>query len=148
MDIPLVLEVLRPGVYWGPMAQTGVAYADFAAAWPASGSGTVPTEAEMNAAWATIGSAAAYQLTQDRSRASALMDAEDGRLWRAVALALIDELNILRTRDRDRAADVAAATSLNDLKTRWAARSALNDRTAAQARTAVKDKAGSSAGDS
>jgi hypothetical protein len=45
-------------------------------------------------------------------------------------------LNILRTRDRDRSVDVAAATSLADLKTRWAAQSALNDRTLAQAKAA------------
>lgn len=59
---------------------------------------------------------------------------------RAVLLVILDELNILRTRDRDRSVDVAAATTLADLKTRWAARSSLDDRTAAQGKTAVQNK--------
>lgn len=59
---------------------------------------------------------------------------------RAVVLVLIDEINILRLRDRDRSTDVAAATSLADLKTRWAARSQLNDRTGLQAKSAINIK--------
>lgn len=58
---------------------------------------------------------------------------------RGVLLLIKDELNLLRQRDRDRSTDVAAATTLADLKTRWAARSALADRTDAQVRTAVQN---------
>lgn len=59
---------------------------------------------------------------------------------RAVADITKDEINLLRQRDRDRAVDVAAATSLADLKTRWALQSTLNDRTLAQLRTAIQDR--------
>jgi len=63
-----------------------------------------------------------------------------GILIRAVAALLVDELNVLRQQFRDQAAAVAAATSLADLKTRWAALSATPDRTLAQARTAIANK--------
>lgn len=59
---------------------------------------------------------------------------------RSLALLIIDEINILRERDRDRATDVAASTSLADLKSRWAERSTLNDRTGTQAKDAMKEK--------
>lgn len=77
---------------------------------------------------------------RSRAAAKAALDAvrDDGVLLRGLLKLLIDELNILRQRDRDRAVDVAAATSLTNLQTRWAARAALNDRTAAQARNALK----------
>lgn len=75
-------------------------------------------------------------------------DAEGrAKFIRAVLLTILDEINLLRQRDRDRSADVAAATSLADLKTRWAARSALSDRTPAQARTSVTNKINSGASD-
>lgn len=61
------------------------------------------------------------------------------RLTRVIVKLLVDELNALRTRDRDRSQDVANATNLADLKTRWAARSALNDRTYTQTKTAIND---------
>ncbi len=59
---------------------------------------------------------------------------------RALIITAMDEINLLRQRDVDRSIDVAAATSLADLKTRWAARSALSDRTIAQLKTAVQNK--------
>lgn len=61
-------------------------------------------------------------------------------LIRAILLTALDEINLLRQRDRDRSADVAAATSLADLKARWAARSSLGDRTGAQLKAAVQNK--------
>ncbi len=76
-----------------------------------------------------------------RALALALIDRLDDRLGvalRAVALTVLDEVNALRARDRDRAADVAAATSLADLKSRWAARAQLDDRTKAQAKAQVQ----------
>lgn len=82
-----------------------------------------------------------------RAQAVAVFDGDGARLLRAIGSVLVDELNILRQRDRDRAADVAAATSLADLKTRWAARSTLADRTLAQAKQAIKDAANSAATD-
>lgn len=69
------------------------------------------------------------------------------KLQRAILLVIMDELNILRQRDRDRATDVAAALSLSDLKVRWALRSTLTDSTATQAKTAVENKLNSGASD-
>ena len=63
-----------------------------------------------------------------------------GKVMRAAAAVLVDEINLLRQRDRDRADDVAAPTSLADLKTRCAARASLTDRTLAQAKTAIQAK--------
>ncbi len=62
------------------------------------------------------------------------------QLVAGVAMVLLDEINLLRQRDADRAAAVAAATTLADLKTRWAAISTLSQRTPSQARAAVKNK--------
>ncbi len=66
---------------------------------------------------------------------------------RAILLVVLDEFNLLRERVNDIAADVAAATSLADLKTRWAARSAMADRTPAQLKTAVANKLNSGSAD-
>lgn len=66
---------------------------------------------------------------------------------RASLLVALDEINILRGRFTDIAADVAAATTLADLKTRWAARSALPDRTPTQLKTAVAAKLNSGSAD-
>lgn len=69
------------------------------------------------------------------------------KVERAAAFVTMDEINILRQRDRDRAADVAAATTFADLKTRWAARSSLDDRVPSQIRTAIQNKINSGAAD-
>lgn len=98
----------------------------------------VMTLAEKNAVDAAI---AAALLAAQRSGAKNLFDsaAQEGKILKALILVLIDEINALRTRDRDRAVDVSNSTSLADLKTRWAAQSSLSDRTAAQARTAIRN---------
>ena len=85
--------------------------------------------------------AAADAISRAKQAAKNLYDALDaaGRAIRAVSKLTVDEINTLRARDRDRSADVAAATSLADLKTRWAARSALEDRTYAQAKAAIQN---------
>lgn len=62
------------------------------------------------------------------------------KVARSVISLLVDELNLLRQRDNDRATDVAAALSLADLKVRWAARATLPDRTMAQAKNALQNK--------
>lgn len=84
-----------------------------------------------------------------RALAINLMDSPDPsqKVLRALLLVLIDELNILRQRDRDRSADVAAAASLADLKTRWAARSALADRDITQVKPAIQNKINSGLAD-
>jgi hypothetical protein len=68
------------------------------------------------------------------------------KLLRSVLLVAVDEINLLRGRCRDQDAAVAAATSLADLKTRWAAVASadpLPDRTVQQAYNAVKAKVNS-----
>jgi hypothetical protein len=79
-------------------------------------------------------------LTQRRV-AKELYDALDAeaRALRAVAALTVDELNDLRAWITSFKAEVAAASSLADLKTRVAALPNLPQRTYAQARTAVRN---------
>ncbi len=70
MDIPQVLASLRPGVYWGPCAQTHSTYANLFAHWPESGSGACPTEAEMEAEWAALEAARPAALVAARRAAA------------------------------------------------------------------------------
>lgn len=83
---------------------------------------------------------AAANLAAIRTAAKAHMTSSGDIDWRAVAAIMIDEVNALRQRDRDRADDVAAAVSLADLKARWALRTSLADRTLAQGKTAYNNK--------
>lgn len=86
-----------------------------------------------------------------RAKAKALLDATDDRIadaLRALVLVLVDEINLLRQRDRDRSVDVAGAATLAALKTAWAARPPLADRTGAQARAAIKSHLDSGDADS
>jgi hypothetical protein len=72
------------------------------------------------------------------------------RVLRAVFLVALDEINLLRQRLAALDGAVAAATSLADLKTRWstvASAQPVPDRTAAQGKQAVLNKAGSAAAD-
>lgn len=93
MDIPQVLAAMPAyqGPSWGPMAQTGVSYADFAAKWPAE-SGSPPTEDEMLAVWADLeATRAAREAQARRTEAIALLMASNEP--RDVALrALIRDL--------------------------------------------------------
>lgn len=77
-----------------------------------------------------------------RDRATALLGSTEGalKLLRAVAAVLVDELNIARGWTVSFKAEVAAAASLADLKTRVATLPTLNDRTLAQAKTAILNK--------
>ena len=97
---------------------------------------TAPEKAALDA------EIAAAAIAAMRSGGIVIISAQSpvGILERAFADIVKDEFNILRQRDRDRSVDVAAATTLADLKTRWAARSTLADRTLAQLRTAMEDR--------
>jgi hypothetical protein len=79
-------------------------------------------------------------LTQ-RRLAKELYDALDAeaRALRAVVVLTVDELNDLRSWITSFKAEVAAASSLADLKTRVATLPSLPQRTYAQARTAVRN---------
>lgn len=77
---------------------------------------------------------AAAALTTDLS--------SSGVQLRAAVSIMVDEINALRARQRAQDAAVAAATSLNDLKSRWATVASaqpLPDRTLAQAKTAYQN---------
>lgn len=104
-----------------------------------NGLATEKTQQEKDSADAAE---AAALLTSLRNGAKTIVDSlgSDAKVLRAVLLLILDELNDLRKRDRDRAVDVAASANLADLKTRWAAQSTLSDRTATQARNAIKNK--------
>jgi hypothetical protein len=78
-----------------------------------------------------------------RAQAKRLLDenaSEQFKLTRAVVLVAMDEVNLLRQWVTDFKAQVALATSLADLKTRVAGLDNLPQRTAAQAKTAVRNR--------
>lgn len=116
-------------------------------------SGNVVTEADPPPTPAQILAALRAQAIDEFNNA---VDAAVKR-DRAIMLVLLDEINVtrgevnvLRKRDRDRTADIAASSSLADLKTRWAARPSLSDipdRTVDQAKTAFQNKMNSGAAD-
>jgi hypothetical protein len=94
----------------------------------------------------------AYQTKLNRTVSQSLFSDSDPRfvIARALVLTLLDEVNLLRQRLADQDAAVAAATSLADLKTRWAAVASADpvpQRTAAQAKSAVANKIQSGSAD-
>lgn len=92
---------------------------------------------------------AADELDEKRTFYNSLLDLGEirGVALKAIASVVIDELNVIRQWVMSFKTEVAAATNLADLKTRVAALPNLNDRTAAQARTAVKNAITSGAND-
>lgn len=87
-----------------------------------------------------------------RAGAKAVYDALglEGKVLRALVLALVGELNTVRQRLVAQDTAVSQATSLADLKTRWAAvvtAHPMPDRTGAQARTALRNRLDSGAAD-
>jgi hypothetical protein len=92
--------------------------------------------------------ATAYRdLMREAAKETFDSDAPDGKILKAVVLLLIDELNDLRTWVRDFKTQTAAATSLANLQSRVASLPTLNDRTSAQARTAIRAKIDAGAAD-
>lgn len=114
---------------------------------------TAPQIADANTVIQTTDLSQSGQATADNlaERNFALTLVSDlkaqNKLLRASLLVMADENNILRQRDVGRAADVAAATNFADLKTRWAARPALTQRTKAQAMAAITNKLNSGTAD-
>lgn len=84
----------------------------------------------------------AWENLQSRTGADAIVNGVtvDGKVMRAVAAVLVDEINNLRQWLAQFKAEVAAAASLADLKTRVATLPAMPDRTLAQAKTAILGK--------
>ncbi len=84
----------------------------------------------------------AWQSGQNENQANAFMLALDSnsRAYRAVAAIMVDEINALREWIVSFKAQVAAASSLADLKTRVAGLPDLPDRTLAQAKAAFISK--------
>ncbi len=85
---------------------------------------------------------AAYSNSVARTVASAVIDdvAYLGKVMRAEAAVLVDEINALRDWITAFKAAVAAATTFANLQTRVAALAAMPDRTLTQARTAIQAK--------
>ena|ERR1043166_797591 len=132
------IRTIRPGAEWNLRGDTyaGLEWLDTVQ--------TKPSQAEITTALSTCATTSDGSLLSD-VRSGAVAESLTGggslgMLERGAALVIMDELNVLRQRDVDRSADVAAATSLADLKTRWAARSAFPQRTATQIKTAIQNK--------
>lgn len=89
----------------------------------------------------------AWGVQRDKTLASSLMDAVSpdvlAIIIRALALLTMDELNVLRAWIASFKAEVAAATSLADLKTRVAALPATPQRTKAQIFPALQSRVAS-----
>lgn len=83
---------------------------------------------------------AAAAETAFRNTQKSLIDGTDGVYLRALINTLIDEINILRQWNTSFKAEVAAASSLADLKTRVSTLPNTPDRTLAQAKTAILSK--------
>jgi len=82
-------------------------------------------------------------LTAARDAVTSRIDAVEA-IERAVLLVILDELNTRATEFNDLLAQIAAASSLSDLKNRVAAQVAqYPTRTTAQLRTAIRNKLGS-----
>lgn len=81
-------------------------------------------------------------LPANRTSAKGISDstAFEGIQWRAIALVTLDELNNLRQWLASFKTEVAAATTLADLKTRVGTLPAMPDRTITQVKTAYKNK--------
>ena len=118
--------------------------------WNAAALGPQPTQAQLDAV--TQAQVDAARAVKRRAAASAIFDRldGDGQILRAVVLTLVDEVNLLRQRLAAQDAVVAAATSLADLKSRWATMASARpvpDRTPAQAKNAIASKLNSGGAD-
>jgi hypothetical protein len=100
--------------------------------------GPQPTPAQLAAV--TAADVTAARLARVRAAAKAFMDALDaaGQRDRGIVLVSMDEVNALRDWVTQFKAATAAAATLADLKTRVAALPNLPQRTAAQAKAAIK----------
>ncbi len=92
---------------------------------------------------------AAFDLTQGRADAASIFNATtaQAKANKAIVQLVVDELNLLRQRDTDLRAQIAAASTLADLKTRVSSMTALSARTLSQALTAIQAAIGSGKAD-
>lgn len=156
----LVLQVnkaLDPGKLHEELAAAGVpvltvrGFGDPAASGEAVLADNATQQQQTDAAAViTAHDAAASALTVLRGEAKSILTTAGGagKLQRAVAAVLVDEINSLRQWLASFKAEVAAATSLADLKTRVAGLPNMPDRTLAQAKTAIENKLDSGTVDS
>ncbi len=143
MDNIQVLQSLYPAespIQWGPAAQSDTPYADFIIGWAKVRQDSPPSQALMLSTWNTI-VANAPTVAEAANQVAATTAFADktpvSRIQRAVAVVIMNEFNLVRQRLRAQDAAIAAATSLADLKTRWAALAAVPDRTLSQVKTAI-----------
>lgn len=140
MDIPSILDRLGlSSQEWGPGGRSGATYEELVAGW--RGNVPVPTQQQMDAAWAEIvglGGLSGLELLALRAAAKAcLASAKDAQAKkdRAVVAILLNEINDLRAWITSFKAATAAATNLADFKTRVSALSNTPARTMSQAQT-------------
>lgn len=140
MDIPSVLERLGLASQdWGPGGNSRATYEQLAAGW--RGSVPVPTQQQMDAAWAEIvglGGLSGLELAALRAAAKAYIasaKSADAKKDRAIVAILLDEINDLRAWVTSFKAATAAATNLADFKTRVAGLANTPARTMTQAKT-------------
>jgi len=114
--------------------------------------GPQPTPAQLAAV--TQAQVDAAMAAKRRAAADAIFNRAgidgDGQILRAVVLTLVDEVNLLRQRLAAQDAVVAAATSLADLKSRWATMASTRpvpDRTPVQSKNAITSKLNSGGAD-
>lgn len=151
MDFALIFSRLRPGENVSPLVgNVGVTYAQIAATW--RGSGTIPTEQACQDEWTQILvempelalTGAAYVAAIARKVAKAMAETDlsaSSRIDRAIAVMVLDEVYTpLEDWINAFKAEVAAATSLADLKSRVAGLPTLPGRTKAQMVTFIKNR--------
>lgn len=153
MDIPSVLDRLGlASQEWGPGGRSGATYEELVAGW--RGTAPVPTQQQMDAAWAEIvglGGEAGLRTLALRAAAKAwLASSKDAQAKkdRAIVAILLDEINDLRGWITSFKAATAAATNLADFKARVAALNNMPARTMTQAKTKYETMVGSGKQDS
>jgi len=101
------------------------------------GNAIVPFSANDQTAWNSAQASALNTAQRSQAQADLVSTSDLGKLIRAVADIIVNQLNLHTTWEASLAAAVAAAASLSDLKTRVAAITPVPSVTLAQAKTAI-----------
>jgi len=98
MDIPLVLESLRPSANWGPSANSDSTYQELRANW-ADKNISCPTLEEMRAEWKRLqDEKPAIESARIKAEANGVLNKNEptAAIIRAVLAILVDEINLIR----------------------------------------------------
>jgi len=108
--------------------------------WNTAKLGAQPNQATLDAVTQQQADDARLAVKRDNAAALTTNGAAAGNVTRAIVAVLVDELNALRQWLASFKVEVAAATTLADLKTRVAGLPNMPNRTLAQAKTAILDR--------